>query len=120
MTQDNFDHHMFLEMKTLMKDKFAMVLDEYNEDAQSYIHRIKSAMGHSDVETVAACAHPLKSSSMALGFIGLGTIAKDIEETAKGIIHTQDQDLNQLRTRVDDLDAGYEFVTQQIAAHKTA
>jgi HPt (histidine-containing phosphotransfer) domain-containing protein len=95
-----------------------MVLDEYVADIKSYIHNIDAAVTHRQLNNIATYAHPLKSSSMALGFTGLGHIAKDMEITAKTHMANDNAFPDSLNEHTKNLDAAYIFVCKTIEDYK--
>lgn len=89
----------FNSTKLIFKAKFDHVLGEYIEDCDSYIATIKDSLKTSDYEEVRQSAHPLKSSSLSLGFNAVGEIAKRIETAARNgdALHTIADDLSELQ-----------------------
>ena len=69
--------------KSLLKKRFPEIINGYLEDAEMYLKGIEEGLQSGDLEKAAKNAHPLKSSSAALGIAGVSVVARTIEESAK-------------------------------------
>jgi len=98
-------------VKAKLKNRFSVLVNGYLEDAVKYLKGIEDGLENSDLNTVATNAHPLKSSSAALGLSGLSDIARAIEETAKegGAIDT-------IRSLETPLKEALDYVTPKLRA----
>ena len=56
-------------VRTLLKDKFPEIVEGYLEDAENYFAGLREGVEQNDIAKMAQYAHPLKSSSAALGIV---------------------------------------------------
>lgn len=77
---DNSSYKKFLEIAGDKKDK---IIAQFIKSGQEYIQNISEGISKKDCKKIAASAHPLKSSSIQLGFYQLGEMAKEFELNAK-------------------------------------
>lgn len=75
---DRFDNDIFVQTARLLKDDIAIAIEEYLEDAASYIRQIEQGMQNSDLEPITRGSHPLKSNSRGFGLSALADIAEEI------------------------------------------
>ena len=60
------------------------VLDAYLSQMDEVVKKIILALDKNDLTSIAKEAHSLKGASLQLGFHQIGTLARDIEDIAKG------------------------------------
>lgn len=77
------DYTLLEEARSILKDKFDLLLDHYIEDVETYIREIETAAAGGDLEAAIRPAHTIKSTSKRMGALRLADIAKDIELAAK-------------------------------------
>ena len=77
------DDKILLEAKSLMKDKFNLMVDYFVEDTGNYIADINSGFVDCHYDKIRGAAHTIKSSSRQLGALQLSELGKSIEELAK-------------------------------------
>lgn len=70
-------------VKAKLKQRFPELIKHYLEDAAKYIKGIEEGLAGGDLNVIATNAHPLKSSSAAIGVSGVSDIAKTLELAAK-------------------------------------
>ena len=78
----NIDFDTMQEMKYLMNGKFSLMIHQYFESANKYLHKIEEGILSNNAIQIAEAAHPLKSSSASLGCIGFSELTKEIEYKA--------------------------------------
>jgi HPt (histidine-containing phosphotransfer) domain-containing protein len=78
-------------------------------DARELVRAIRAAHESGDAQTVARCAHRLKSASGFVGAVGVSSLCADIERLAR------DGRLVDLGPRVDHLVAELEHVSAELA-----
>lgn len=74
---------VFNEVRSIFKDNFNNVINDYLEDCQEYIDKINKGIESKNHNAIRESAHPLKSSSNTLGFSALGAVSKNIEVLSK-------------------------------------
>lgn len=78
--KDVIDEDIITESKSLMGDKFSMVIEYFIEDTVGYISEIENAIKENDTSKAIAPAHTIKSSAKQLGVLRVFELAKNIEE----------------------------------------
>lgn len=81
-----FDADIFDQTASLLKEETSIAIDEFIEDATSYINDIKDGIENGDAEKAARASHPLKSNSKGFGLIAVSEITN--------IINTQSRENN--------------------------
>lgn len=84
------DHRLLEEARTLLKDKFDLLLGCYIEDVENYIREMQKAAATKNVEGIVLPAHTIKSTSKRMGALRLSDIAKDIELAAREAANAND------------------------------
>ena len=82
------DYALLEEARSLLKDKFDLLLGHYIEDVENYIRDIETAAAGGDMEAVVRPAHTIKSTSKRMGALRLSHLARDIELEAKDAAET--------------------------------
>lgn len=80
---DIVDYKLLDEAKSLLKDKFDLLLGCYIEDVENYIKEMQNAAAGKNIEGIVLPAHTIKSTSKRMGALRLSNIAKDIEIAAR-------------------------------------
>ena len=75
----DFDNLVFTSVYEVMGERFLSLLGTYVDNTEKHIKCIYQAYQEADLDKVKSAAHPLKSSSAALGFIKISIIAEKIE-----------------------------------------
>lgn len=83
---DAIDMDVLNEAHSLLSKRWPEMVGGYIEDSNMYIDNIKNGFLNDDKDAIASNAHPLKSSSNALGIISIGEIAKKVEYDTKDAI----------------------------------
>lgn len=78
MTKE-FDEAVFLSVAHVAEEKMPHIVAKYIENANIYINTIEGGFEKKDCEVIANAAHPLASSSAALGFLKLSSLARKVE-----------------------------------------
>ena len=94
--QEPVDLTILNELKELMEDDFADLVNTYLSDAPQYLLQIHDAIKSSDSEVLRAAAHTLKSSSANMGALPLSALAKSLEMLGRqGTVSGSAKDFNQ-------------------------
>lgn len=88
------DMAIYLQTKDLMGDDMPQMTHQYIESIAGYIAQMAAALPQNLYHDIAEAAHPLKSSSAALGATRLQTICAQIEQAA--IHHHDHQEIEDL------------------------
>ena len=95
---EEFDLEALDNSAALLKSELTVAIDEYLEDAASYIREIQSGLENNNAEMAAKGSHPLKSNSRSFGLITVSRIAEAINTiTRSGSLAGVDQLLPQLQ-----------------------
>ena len=78
-----FDEEALDDMKTLMKERFPVLVENYLRSAEGYVAAAQSALHNKDLGSLINALHPLKASSQSLGLTALHDAAARIEESAR-------------------------------------
>lgn len=78
-----FDHEMLMQSASFLKDDFAIAVEEYLEDATSYIAIMRDGFKTDNPKMVARGSHPLKSNSVSFGLIAVSQLAEIINKEAR-------------------------------------
>jgi HPt (histidine-containing phosphotransfer) domain-containing protein len=79
------DHGTLDQIRFLMRTRFGMIVDKYLQSAPVYILGIADGIERQDARLIAENAHPLKSSSIALGALAVAELATQIERLARSM-----------------------------------
>lgn len=88
---DIIDHKMLEDARSLLKDKFDLLLDCYIEDVENFIKDMHEAATNRNVQAIVLPAHTIKSTSKRMGALRLSDIAKDIELAAREAANANEQ-----------------------------
>jgi CheY-like chemotaxis protein/HPt (histidine-containing phosphotransfer) domain-containing protein len=77
--QEPVDLSILNDLKELMEEDFAGLVDTYLRDAPQYLLKMHDAIKSNDSKTLCAAAHTLKSSSANMGAMQLSALAKSLE-----------------------------------------
>jgi HPt (histidine-containing phosphotransfer) domain-containing protein len=99
--------------KSIMKDKFPIMIKYFLEDAVNYISSIEDGLKISDHESIEFNAHTIKSSANQLGAEKMSEIARQMERLAKEI-KSGSGDFQQLNTLFDELKNSFAQVEQEL------
>lgn len=80
---DALDPAALQEVKNLLRGGFSSMVDEYLEDAQTYINTIREGLEKNDLNKIERGSHPLKSNSKGLGLTAVAAIATAINLQAR-------------------------------------
>lgn len=93
------------ETKSIMQDKFPMMVEYFLEDAKMYVSSIDEGIKSNDVKQVVSPAHTIKSSAFQVGAQKVSEIAKEIEEVASEMLEKDEYDLEKLNELYNQLDS---------------
>ncbi len=82
-------------VRSMMKDDFASILNIFLEDAATYVDNIARGIEEGTFDKAASAAHALKSSAGQLGAMRLSSLAKQFEADAKAVTKDQSQSRTQ-------------------------
>lgn len=77
------DLDIFEEMKEVMADDMTSMIQNYIGSIPTYLEQMKAAAVHDSPQNVADLAHPLKSSSAAIGALYLRQICAELESKGR-------------------------------------
>jgi signal transduction histidine kinase/NO-binding membrane sensor protein with MHYT domain/DNA-binding response OmpR family regulator len=80
--ENPIDPEAFENLKILMGDGFAHILEQYIGDSSQYLEALRIAAQTKDYEALVQAAHPLKSSSQQMGARAVSIFAEKIEAAA--------------------------------------
>ncbi|MDB2414948.1 Hpt domain-containing protein [Rickettsiales bacterium] len=89
--------------KSLMGDKFTIMIEYFLEDTATYIDAINNGLNSNDIEQVKVSAHTIKSSALQIGADKVSEIAKDMEVISIAILENSDSDLSKLNSLCENL-----------------
>lgn len=78
------DDTAFEGIRGIMRERFASLINKYFETGKTYIAEIENGVARNNALLVAENAHPLKSSSAALGAHRVAALAARMERAALG------------------------------------
>ncbi len=81
------------EAKSLMNDRFPMMVKYFIEDTEMYMEEIERAIKDNNVEVAISPAHTIKSSAKQLGVERVSTVAKSLEELSRAL-HTKGEGIS--------------------------
>jgi CheY-like chemotaxis protein len=86
------DYALLEEARSILKDKFDLLLDHYVEDVENYIRDIETAAAGGDMEAAVRPAHTIKSTSKRMGALRLADLALASELGAKDAVESGQPD----------------------------
>jgi len=114
MSDQIIDLSIVEETKSVMKDKFPMMVEFFLEDGEEYINAIKKAMEAKDASQVVSPSHTIKSSAKQLGAIKLSEYAKKAEELSRSISEEKNGDISELQSICDSLYQSFDEVVPEL------
>ncbi len=111
----DFDNSVFLSVHEVMGKRFSSLLDSYIKNTDKYMNDIVLSYKRGNLEAVKMAAHPLKSSSAALGFVKLSSIAEKIEK-----LSGEGANSKELKTLINDLSCNFQNVKEFISNNDTS
>ena len=85
---DHLDLVMLGELKEVMEEGFALLIETFIEDSEKHINNIASALASHDGESVRRAAHSLKGSASNIGALQLTDSCRSLEQKS----HQQELD----------------------------
>jgi len=118
---DFIDEIAVKKSQAVFKSKYKTILDYFIEDAENYIHQMRSAIEHDTPMELIRPAHTLKSTSKRMGAVKLSDAACLIEQSAKSIQDKgQKEDLSGLKKQVDEMYFIFEATKSQFFQNTTS
>lgn len=115
MTNPTIDPAVFEQLKTDMGADFMIeIIDAYLEETPQLLSRLHQALQAKDAESFRRAAHSIKSSSAALGAMGISERARKVEMLGKDgalegsapLLERMDQDYKQVMTALEGMRDG--------------
>ena len=100
-------------LKLILKDRFAIMIDKFEINAEKLIIEMHEAYANKDMETLRRGAHTLKGSSGTLGAKKLQKTCAELESSAK------QGEIPRLEEQLADIEADYQEFKQHLPQLKT-
>ncbi len=84
-----FDHYALNQAASILKEEFAIAVDEYLSDAASYIRAIRKGLEDEDFRAMEKASHPLKSNSKSFGLTSVSEVAESINIITRDAVKTK-------------------------------
>ncbi len=68
------------EVRDLLGDEFAVLIDAYLEDTEHFVQAMQDACERDDLNAIELPAHSMKSSSANVGAMRLSSLARELEQ----------------------------------------
>lgn len=114
MTDPIINLSAFNETKAIMKDKMALLIDCFLEDAHSYLATIDEGLAEHNTQKIAATAHTIKSSSRQVGADTLSAIAESIEYQGQALLENNDSNTDSLKPLCAELHTAVKDVESEL------
>jgi len=75
------------EVRDLLGDEFAVLIDAYLEDTEQFVQAMQDACDCDDLNAIEMPAHSMKSSSANVGAMRLSSLARELEEKIRSGNH---------------------------------
>ncbi len=111
---DIINMHTVAEAKSLMNDRFPMMVKYFLEDTQMYLKEIEKGVREKNVEMAISPAHTIKSSAKQLGAEKVSSVAKSIEELCRNISENGSSGLGEFETLYNQLKKEVDIVTPEL------
>lgn len=109
------DRATFDRLKTMMDERFPILLEKYLKSAGGYIEGAKAALAANDAKKLAESVHPLKSSAASMGFVKVSELARNIEAAARDM-QKSGENVVSLAGQVADLETAGAEISAFIAS----
>jgi len=80
---ERVDRRLLEELKLVMQDDYAMILEAYLEDSERQLREMLHARQAGDVSRLCEIAHSLKGASRNVGALGVAGFCEDLEQRAE-------------------------------------
>ncbi|MCX4028898.1 Hpt domain-containing protein [Endozoicomonas sp. SM1973] len=104
MIESHVDLDAILELKAVMEDEFAMLVETFMRDSSMRIEGMASAIAESDAYRLRELAHSMKGSCFNMGIMPLGNMCLTLEEKGKK------GDIRGTETVLADIEQEYKLV----------
>jgi two-component system, sensor histidine kinase and response regulator len=114
---DEFDDMAFRQAASILKDDIAIAIEEYLEDARSYLTSIQKGISSGDIKKIEKASHPLKSSSRSFGLSSVSCVAERINMLSR---HSSDpqKDLKDISRLYQTLEKSYAAAEARLHSFK--
>ncbi len=102
------------EAKSLMNDRFPMMVKYFLEDTQMYLEEIEAGVQKKNVEMAISPAHTIKSSAKQLGAERVSSVAKAIEELCRNISENGASGFAEFETLYNQLKEEVDIATPEL------
>ena len=102
------------EARSVMQDKFPLMVEYFLEDAATYISSIDEGLAANEAEKVQSTAHTIKSSANQLGADKMSDAAKQIEYLARDIMAGNSNDFEELSNLCEKLKEAFNEATPEL------
>lgn len=99
-SNDILDMAVYSDMKEVMEDEMPATVSHYLTSIHTYCTMMKRGLDNNSLKEIIESAHPLKSSSAAIGAMQLRNICADIERLAR-----ENAPLDTIASRMIDIDS---------------
>lgn len=83
MIESHLDMDAILELKAVMEDEYAMLVETFMRDTSTRIEGMAGAIADSDANRLRELAHSMKGSCFNMGITPLGNMCLTLEEKGK-------------------------------------
>ncbi|WP_163833101.1 Hpt domain-containing protein [Spartinivicinus ruber] len=83
MIESHLDMDAILELKAVMEDEYAVLVNTFMRDSATRIEGMASAIAESDASRLRELAHSMKGSCFNMGIMPLGNMCLTLEEKGK-------------------------------------
>ena len=111
---DIINMNTIVEAKSLMNDRFPMMVKYFLEDTQMYLEEIEKGVQQKNVEMAISPAHTIKSSAKQLGAERVSSVAKAIEELCRNISENGSSGFTEFETLYNQLKKEVDIATPEL------
>jgi len=111
-TGEHLDLEILTQLKDIMEDEFAELVDSYIADGQKKLELLEVAVANGDANAVRMESHSFKGSSRNLGAVHLGDLLAQVE------VSGADAELSGVPELLLQIQVEFELVKTQLTAMK--
>lgn len=108
MSTPRIDQEAISELKEMLEDEFADLIDTYINDTKTKLVLLAEEVSNEDAGAVRKLAHSLKGASINIGIMALGALCHDLEELAKA------EQVSGFQTGLDAINAEFEQLIPEL------
>ena len=102
------NHEQFIDMRDLLEDDFADLIQTYIVDSEQRIVALRTALANNDHANAFEIAHALKGSSANVGATQVSNISNQIQEACRA------QDISQSSALIEALSVAWQVAKKEI------